>query len=214
MATALGSYATTANLKTRLGITDTTDDTLLGTICDQVNSYIEGYTGRVLAAIASTTYTFDGSDALEDGRCLVVGNLGVRAIGTLEVAPYTGAAFVSVPSSDYFIRPTVQKRSLQGEPGWEIWMTDIPSGTNPYPYFPPGFANVRINAAWGWSAIPDEITDLALTTATRMWHGRLSGQAEIVGNDALTGSPVVSRYLSARDLATLGRYRDKTPSII
>lgn len=212
MATSVGSYATTANLKTRLGITDTTDDTLLGTICDQVNSYIEGVTGRVLAAIGSTTYTFDGHEALENGRCLLV-SVGVRAVGLLEVAPYTGADFVTVPSSDYFIRPSIQNRSLQGEPGWEIWMTDIPSASNTYPYFPPGFNNVRALIAPGWSAIPDEITDLALTTGTRMWNGRRAGQQDIVGTDEF-GRPIVSRYLSARDRATLERYRDKAPSII
>src|SRR5690349_4289549 len=98
MATALGSYATTATLKTRLGITDTTDDALFATICDQSNAYVEGYTGRPICAIGSTSYTFDGYNALENGRCLIVPMLGVRAIGTLEVAPYTGADFVTVPA--------------------------------------------------------------------------------------------------------------------
>lgn len=212
MATAQGSYATTAALKTRLKINDSTDDALFGTICDQVNSYVEGYTGRVLAAIASTTYTFDGHDALEHGRCLLI-PIGVRAVGLLEIAPYTGAAFATVPDTDYFIRPALQNRSLQGEPGWEIWMTDIPSSGNTYPYFPPGFNNVRALIAPGWAFIPDEIADLALTTATRMWNGRQAGQQDIVGTDEF-GRPIVSRYLSARDRATLDRYRDKRPSII
>ena len=63
MATAIGSYATLANVKSRLGIAsaDTTDDTLLTRVCDQVNAYIESYTHRVLAPISGTqTYLFDG----------------------------------------------------------------------------------------------------------------------------------------------------------
>ena len=67
MATAAGTYATVTLLKQRLltaGVTDTADDTLLGTICDQVNSFIEGPfgTGRVLAPITSATYLLDGDN--------------------------------------------------------------------------------------------------------------------------------------------------------
>jgi len=52
MTTAIGSYATLAAVKARLsGSFDSTDDTLLGTLCDQVNQFIESPqgTGRVLA---------------------------------------------------------------------------------------------------------------------------------------------------------------------
>jgi len=52
MTTAIGSYATLAAVKSRLsGTFDSTDDTLLGTLCDQVNAFIESPagTGRVLA---------------------------------------------------------------------------------------------------------------------------------------------------------------------
>jgi hypothetical protein len=52
MTTAIGSYATLAAVKARLsGTFDSTDDTLLGTLCDQVNAFIESPagTGRVLA---------------------------------------------------------------------------------------------------------------------------------------------------------------------
>lgn len=212
MATATGTYATTADLKTRLGITDTTDDTLLGTICDQVNALVEGITGRILAPIASTAYTFDGSDAIWGGRCLQVGDIGVRAITLLEVAAYTGASFVTMPASDYFIRPLAQERS-SGWPGTEIWITDIPTAANSYPYFPPGFGTVRVTATWGWAAMPDEIIDLALTTAVRTWTGRQAGQADIIGTDEF-GKPIVSRYLSGRDRATLQRYAEKAVLVI
>ena len=52
MTTAIGSYATLAAVKARLsGTFDSTDDTLLGTLCDQANQFIESPqgTGRVLA---------------------------------------------------------------------------------------------------------------------------------------------------------------------
>jgi hypothetical protein len=52
MTTAIGSYATLAGVKARLsGTFDSADDTLLGSLCDQVNQFIESPqgTGRVLA---------------------------------------------------------------------------------------------------------------------------------------------------------------------
>jgi hypothetical protein len=58
MATATGTYATLAAVKARLsGTFDSTDDTLIGTLCDQVNQYIESPqgTGRILAPITVGT---------------------------------------------------------------------------------------------------------------------------------------------------------------
>jgi hypothetical protein len=52
MGTAIGSYATLAGVKARLsGTFDSTDDILLGTLCDQINQFIESPAGcgRVLA---------------------------------------------------------------------------------------------------------------------------------------------------------------------
>jgi hypothetical protein len=47
----------------------------------------------------------------------------------------------------------------------------------------------------------------AIAIAVRSWHGRQSGHTDIVGNDQLTGSPIVSRFVSAEDRRTLERYQ-------
>ena len=280
MATAVGTYATLANLKTRLGITDTTDDAVLQTIVDQTNSLIEGITGRVLAPIpafsttvavdaaaAATSITlttasglsvgdaimlgqvsgthehaivaaingavvtlqyattnayvatttvqriqiFDGFDAYGDMRMFPVPN-GIVSATSVEVATYTNGPYYSIPMTDIALRP----QPLDREPGWpatELWMVDIPSSSNPQPLFFRGRWTVRVVGSFGWPAIPDEIVDIALTTATRAWLGRQSGQTDTVGSDTL-GRPVISRYLSARDRDTLGRYQSKMVEII
>jgi len=74
-ATAIGSYATTAALKSLIGTTDSNDDTLIGLICDRVNSYIEDVTGRVMAPIASAIYLLDG-----DGTDRLYFPRGIRAM--------------------------------------------------------------------------------------------------------------------------------------
>ena len=87
-ATAIGSYATTAALKSLIGTTDSNDDTLIGLICDRVNSYIEDVTGRVIAPIASAIYLLDG-----DGTDRLYFPRGIRAITLLEIAEYTGGSY-------------------------------------------------------------------------------------------------------------------------
>lgn len=65
----VGTYVTLAGAKARLGwdpATPTTPeliarDALLQTICDQVNDYIESFTGRVLAPVPAFSTTLSGS---------------------------------------------------------------------------------------------------------------------------------------------------------
>lgn len=201
MPTATGAYATTALVKARLfaaGVTDTADDTLLGTICDQVNQFIESPhgTGRILAPITSATYLIDGN-----GQSYLHFQRGIRAVSALSVGDTTGGSRTALASTDYFLRPLPQDRA----PGWpatRIELSDI--GTRRT--FPRGYEIVSMTATCGWEAIPDDIIDVALTTAVRAWSARQSGQADIVGNDD-TGAPLVSRYVSGFHWATIKAYR-------
>ena len=105
----LTTYCTLYNAKQRLGIaaTDTTDDENLFEFIDAASSWITGKTGRSFLpdpTSGTTTYLFDGNDAIEYGRCLLIPR-GIRSITTLKVATNTGATLQTVPSTDYFIQP-------------------------------------------------------------------------------------------------------------
>ena len=52
------AYTTTALLKSYMGITASTDDTLLSLCIDRAQSTIESYTNRVFEASADTTRKF------------------------------------------------------------------------------------------------------------------------------------------------------------
>lgn len=201
MTTAIGAYATAAGLKSRLGISDTTDDTVLGSVCDQVNQYIETFTGRVLAPVTSATYLLDveeETDRLHFPR-------GLRSVSAVSVGDYTGATKVALTSGDYFLRPAAHDR----RPGWPatwLHLSNMGSRTT----FPEGYDVVSVTATTGWDAIPDDITEVALTAATRAWHGIQAGQQDIVGTDEM-GRPMVSRFFSARDLGTLRTYSVDIP---
>lgn len=203
MPTAIGSYATAALLKAQTGIPDTTDDAVLGAVCDRINAFIEGYTRRILAPIASATYAFDVEEPTRrlDVTQHASGFVGgLRAISLLEVAPHTGAPYSTLPASDYFLRDV----SMPAAPFDRVVLSDVPSGG--YSRFPRGLATVRITATAGWAVIPDDIIEVALTAATRAWHAIQSGQTDMVGTDEM-GQTLVSRSFSPRDLDTLMRYR-------
>lgn len=195
MTTAIGAYATAALLKLRTAIPDTVDDTELGKVCDQVNGYIESKTRRPICPVASATYLIDG-----DGCNRFEFKRGIRAISVLSVGDVTGGARTALASTDYFIRPSVHDR-IPGFPATEVILSDVGSRAT----FPRGFETISMTATTGFDAIPDEITELALTAATRMWQAVQSGQVDIVGTDAM-GAPIVSRFFAARDLDTLRTY--------
>jgi hypothetical protein len=197
MATAIGSYVTATILKARAGITDATDDTLIGVICDQVNQFIEGTTGRILAPVTSVARTFDG----DGSPCLRV-RQGVRVVSTLECAYYTGGSYTTLPSTDYFLRPEAD-RVTPAEPYTSIELSNLPTGG--FSVFPRGYNTVRVTATWGPAAIPDDIAEVAVTIAMRAWFARQAGQQDIIGSDEM-GRPLVSRYIAGRDRDTLRRY--------
>ena len=318
MATATGAYATAALVKARLGITDTTDDALIGSICDQVNQFIEspqgcgriiaphvvgngvdsdnevqivtvtgGPTGgtftlsfggettgtiahdadaatveaafEALATVGAGNGTVTGSAGgpwtieftgdlagasqdlvTADGDGLTGGTTpgvtvaqvstpqeltwaldgngltrlyfgpGLRSIDELKIADYTGDTLDVIAAADYFLRPLAHER----KPGWPaewIVLSDKPAGD--HRIFGEGYATVSVRGLTGWAAIPDDITDVAVTTAVRAWHARQSGQADIVGSDE-TGEPLVSRYVAPYHWGAIKAYRVRKPGVV
>lgn len=215
-ATATGAYATLAGLKARLDPAGTTTwgataEATMTSLINQVNGWIESYTRRIICPDPASSYLLDGSDALESGRLMIFPR-GIRALTKLEVATNTGASFSEIPAGDYFLRPD----GADLDPGWpymELWLTDIPSSANKTPSFYPGFDNVRLTGTFGWAAIPDEITDIALNLAVGKWRAKSSGSGDTftIGAD---GERTFERMLSYQDRLTIDRYRYKPVLVI
>lgn len=203
MTVATGTYVSTTTLKDRLGGTaamGTADDALLATLCEQVNSYIESTVGRVLAPIGGTALTTLVFDIDRPTTHLYVPH-GIRGTAaTVEAADSTGASYATASAGDVYLRPIYPRA---GFPYTEVWLSDQPTGA--VTSFSPGFATARVTALIGFAEIPEDVEDVAITMAVRAWHARAAGQADIVGTDEM-GRPIVSRYLSGRDRATLFRY--------
>ena len=189
------SYASATAVKVRLniGTADTTDDALITTICGQVNDWLEDEIGRPVGPLASQTYTFDG----DGSDCLYV-RQGIRTITTLSIAPVTGDT--KVAETNFVLLPRVQDRRT-GWPAFEVKLTDLSTAV-----FYRGFGNVEIVGDFGWEAIPPDLKEIAEVAVVRAWHARQTGQTDIVGTDE-TGNPVVSRFISGKDMKTIRRYK-------
>lgn len=199
------AYVTPDMLKLQLGITDASDDGLLGLICGRVCSYIESTTKQPIGPIASTTYLYDGDGLTRlftptpvDAATLGIG--GLRAISLLEVAPTTAGTFVTLASTDYFLRG---RKGVVGPYRW-VCLSDQPAGS--YTTFPKGRATVRITATAGWSEIPEDLTEAALNIAKVAWNAHQHGDQSVIGMDE-SGVPVIQNYVGGRDRETLKRYR-------
>lgn len=204
MATAIGTYATVVNVKKRLASSDSysaDDDAVLASMCAGINGWIELTARRVLAPIASATYTFDGSQWAR-GSTLWLRN-GVRAITSVKLSGGTGQALQLVPVTEYLILPRSQDR-VSGWPGTRVHLHNG-GGTSPFSVVSAGFGTSEVVMTSGFDAMPDEIVELAETAVVRAWHGRQAGQADIIGSDE-EGAPIVSRFVSAKDRETLNNY--------
>ena len=203
MATAIGAYAQLVNVKLRLLRGDAADDALIQKYCDQVNQQIETRLLHPVAPVGSAVYTFDGSDAVDQGRSILV-PMGVRAVTLFEVAQSTNGAFVTVAATDYFLRPNLADRP-QGWPAWKITLADIALGATPTRFYP-GIGNVRVTMTTGFAAIPDDLVDCAETTVVRAFQARRTGQNDTAGTDA-TGQVIISRILASEWKEVLNYYR-------
>lgn len=195
------SYCTRANVKTRLGITDTDSDSLLDTIVGQVNDYIEFEARRPIGPNNGGTAIFDASRDVFDDELYVP--WGIRSLTSLTVAPSTGAAAVSATVDDVLILPRDHSRR-SGWPGHFLRFKD--SVTGAVSDFGSGDAGITVVGNFGFESIPPVVTELAEVLAVRTWHARQTGQADEVGSEE-GGEPTVTRYLSARDRRTLRSFR-------
>jgi hypothetical protein len=156
---ALGdSYASLSELKTRLGITDSSDDTALTAALATASRGAEKYCGRQfnLAALASArVYRPDSSRlVMVDDFATALGLVVATDEGDDGVFQTTWAA------ADYQLEPL--NGVVDGEPGWPYWRIRVVGSR----WFPCGRrATVQVTAQWGWAAVPAAVKEASLIMA-------------------------------------------------
>lgn len=222
-------YCTLDDVKARLNLTSTQvtyDEYLsaaIGWVSDRIDQTV-GFQFYPNPASGSADFLFDawtpagddggqsGGMITDNGRCLLIPR-GIVSLTALQVATYTGGTYTTIPTTDWFLRPTAQERQ-PGYPFTELWITNIPAPADTTPAFFPGYATVKLQGAvLGWPAIPLSISDICQTIVVASYRARGAG-----GGDSFTvaedGTRTFERMWSATDLRALGRFRLKLPYFV
>jgi hypothetical protein len=145
---------TLAQLKTRLGVSDTTDDTLFTNVIRAATSGINHACGRDFqqaASVSARRYRPIACDMVITHDFHTTTGLIVKTDdgddGTYET---------TLSSADYELDPI--DGIVNGQTGWPYTAIRLVNGSR----FPHGLRHtVQVTAAWGWAAVPASITEAA-----------------------------------------------------
>lgn len=161
---ALGDpYATLAQLKTRLNISDTNDDTALTSALAAASRAIEGYCGRQFNDAGSASARVYYPDDLVT---VTVDDFSTTA-GLIVAADYSNAGTYStvISASNYQLEPL--NNVFDGTPGWPYYRIRAIQTWYPLLIASVGFPRtaIQITAQWGWSAVPNPVVEACLMLA-------------------------------------------------
>ena len=168
----MSNYATLAQVKSALRITDAIDDNLLNTAIDAASRWVDGYCGRSFVAASGTATR----DYVPTGR-----------MEPLFVDDLTDVVSIKIDEDlDRTFSTTLAPIDFQLEPVNSL------SFANPYPYtrirpqedgyWPTSFgrATVRVEATFGWPAVPDAVREATILQASRLFT-RLDSPLGVAG---------------------------------
>lgn len=197
-----------AEVRARIDPSDasnTGNDAWLSALIGAVTEEIHGLTHRYFLPDPATgdgTFYFNGNAT----PTLWVPR-GIRTVTTLSVAPYTGAAYEALTTSDYFLQPEPHERDYAEQPAQRIILSDYPASG--YYAFPRGFRTVKLVGGLGHDTVPAMVREIALRTVVRAWRARTAGELDVIAS--VEGArPIVSRAFAFDDRIYLDWLRDKT----
>ncbi|MGI5288032.1 phage head-tail connector protein [Nonomuraea polychroma] len=167
-------YATLADLKTQLAVTDSARDALLNNALAAASRAIDKKTGRRFwldpSAVQRTFNPYSRIVRDERGELLIVDDVGSTT--GLVVETGSGSSWTAV--TGYETSP--DNALLDGQ---AITGLLLSSGT----WGAGGATRVRVTARWGWPAVPDEIEQATLLQAGRLYKRKdspegVAGSAE------------------------------------
>ena len=151
-------YSTVATLKTRLSISDTTDDTTLGLILTGVCRAIDGHCGQRFYMDSSASVRYFTA---QDKHTVFVDPLvSVTTLATDSTLDRTYAQ--AWAATDYDLMPS----NASGRDRPYTWIETAPDGDY---NFPTRALGVKLTAVWGWPAVPSAVSEAALLWAERIY---------------------------------------------
>jgi hypothetical protein len=155
----MNDYATLAELKGKLDITDTNDDSELQSILAAVSRVIDEIAGRFFYRETQTRYY-----SAESGDYLQVDDL--VSVTTLSTDENDDRVYERTwVAADYDLWP--YNAALHSKPYNEIQVA--PTGSYS---FPTGAKSISLTAVFGWPAVPNAIKEACLLWSERIWKRR------------------------------------------
>jgi len=166
-------YATLAEVKAVLRITDSTDDVLLENEIESASRRVDGYCGRFFYQTSSTSVNIYPRDLfLVDFPA----DLATSSV-TINIDSTGGGTYATTLTQgvDYILQPT--DAAIRSRPYRNARMV----GSKTFPLFvSPSFPTVQVAAVWGWSAIPDDVRAATILLTIRQF-ARLNAALGVVG---------------------------------
>ncbi len=190
------AYATLAQVKAALRITDSVDDTLIEMARESASDLIDGYTGRTFTTSGTVTRVF----APADDYVLQTDDIAGTALTITSSTGADGVFDVTWKTTDYQLEPLNGVSNGQAVPFTRIraiqdylWPT---AG---------GEATVRVTGVFGFPSIPIVITQATVLQASRIFT-RLQSPLGVAGFGEM-GVVRVTRALDPDVAALVEPYR-------
>jgi hypothetical protein len=192
------SYATLAEFKSSIGVTDSVDDTPLQSVLDAadqlINNYVDTKVGFGQTASQTRYYTADRFDFVLTDPIVSVSQLATDINGD-------GTYSQVWTSNDYVLAP--RNAALDGRPYTEI---DTSPFSNADYNFPVGYLEVKVTGVFGWPSVPAAVKQAALIQAGAIWSSR-TAPFGVIGSQDLGGVLRMSAALHPEARVLLEPYR-------
>jgi len=155
----MSTYATVAQLKARMNITDTTDDVILDMVLNGVSRQIENHCRRHFDLKKTTRYF----TAMNASACLVDDLSTLTTLATDNNGDRTYSTSWTV--TDYDLWPFNAAE-------WSKPYTILNVAVNGDYVFPTFRKGVKIVGTWGWPAVPTPVIEACLIQGARVFKRR------------------------------------------
>ena len=194
------SYATLAQFKAAVGITDDTDNTALQNVLDATDTLIDLYCDRKTGfGTASETryytaqdYDYCSTDDLVSVTTLTTDDL---ADGTYSTTWTAGTDFQLTPKNY-----ALDGWAYTGISRSNAWTKNFPKGV---------FLGVKVQGVFGFPAVPAAVTQAAIIQAGAVWNSR-TAPFGVIGSADLGGILRMSRALHPEAALILEPYRKRS----
>jgi hypothetical protein len=175
-------YASLADVKAALRITDSMDDSLLETAIESASRLIDGFTARSFSNAGTAVRNFAATDAIN----LIIDD--AITVTKVESTDEIGDTYTEWTATDYQLEPVNSRADGLYSPYTGI------RAVNTYTWPVVDYqALVRITGTWGWASVPTAVKQACVIQSSRIFK-RLDSPLGVAGFGDM-GAIRVGRYL-------------------